>query len=220
MINQENSTQTTTKTTASPFDYHFMLQKVSAVGKDMFGRDFTIEDGDKPVITRLLSYFLKDENVAAAEHIDLHKGLMVMGPVGCGKTSLMKVMSNYCASKDRPVFRSCNQVIIDFNSKGYDSIEQYTKGSFVYYSAAPRVYCFDDLGLEGTGYYYGCNANVMAEILLSRYNYFISRHMVTHVTTNLNSDELESIYGNRICSRMREMFNLVAFSNRSTDKRK
>lgn len=220
MINLESFTPMTTKTTVTPYDYHFMLQRVAAVGKDMFGRDFTIEDVDKPVITRLLCYFLKDEEVAKAESIDLKKGLLLMGPVGCGKTALMKIMSNYCASGDRPVFRSCNEIVIEFNYKGYESIEQYTKGAVQTYYRVPRVFCFDDLGLEGMGNHFGSSSNVMGEILLSRYNYFISRHMITHITTNLNSVELDAIYGNRICSRMREMFNQIVFSNSSTDKRK
>ena len=59
----------------------------------------------------------------------------------------------------------------------------------------------------------------MAEILLSRYDLFITQKLITHLTTNLNSSEIEQIYGARVRSRMREMFNLVSFSNDSSDKR-
>jgi DNA replication protein DnaC len=59
----------------------------------------------------------------------------------------------------------------------------------------------------------------MAEILLARSDLFVSKRMMTHITTNLSASELESIYGNRIRSRMREMFNLVAFDRESKDKR-
>lgn len=55
--------------------------------------------------------------------------------------------------------------------------------------------------------YWGNNCNVMGEVLLSRYDLFISSKMITHVTTNLNSQELEVLYGNRLRSRMRAMFN-------------
>ena len=55
----------------------------------------------------------------------------------------------------------------------------------------------------------------MAEILLSRYDLFVSKGIPTHVTTNLSASELESKYGNRLRSRMREMFNLVAFDKKS-----
>ena len=41
----------------------------------------------------------------------------------------------------------------------------------------------------------------------------------THATTNLNAQELEERYGNRVRSRMRQLFNLIAFDKESTDKR-
>ena len=64
------------------------------------------------------------------------------------------------------------------------------------------------------------NAMSWGEILLSRYDHFINNHMVTHATTNLSASELEDYYGNRVRSRMREMFNLIAFDSSAKDKRK
>jgi DNA replication protein DnaC len=61
---------------------------------------------------------------------------------------------------------------------------------------------------------------VMGEILLSRYDHYINNHMLTHATTNLSASELESFYGNRVRSRMREMFNLIAYTPNSLDKRR
>jgi hypothetical protein len=60
----------------------------------------------------------------------------------------------------------------------------------------------------------------MAEILLSRYDQFVAKKLITHLTTNLSASEIESSYGNRIRSRMRELFNLIAFENTVNDKRK
>jgi DNA replication protein DnaC len=59
----------------------------------------------------------------------------------------------------------------------------------------------------------------MGEILLSRYDHFTQRKMMTHLTTNLTATELEGLYGNRLRSRMREMFNLISFDRHSGDKR-
>lgn len=47
---------------------------------------FTIAEIDQPVILRLLAYFLKDKIVAKSEGIDLQKGILAMGPIGCGLT--------------------------------------------------------------------------------------------------------------------------------------
>ena len=60
----------------------------------------------------------------------------------------------------------------------------------------------------------------MGEILLSRYDLFLQRKIRTHATTNLNAQELEERYGNRVRSRMRQLFNLIAFDEQSIDKRK
>jgi hypothetical protein len=60
----------------------------------------------------------------------------------------------------------------------------------------------------------------MGEILLSRHELFINYHIKTHGTTNLNAEELEDLYGNRVRSRMRQLFNLVAFDKDTSDKRK
>ncbi len=83
----------------------------------------------------------------------------------------------------------------------------------------PRIYCFDDLGTENSLKYYGNECNVMAEVLLSRYELFIQKKMLTHLTTNLSATEIENLYGNRVRSRMREMFNLVSFGSQVKDKR-
>ncbi len=58
----------------------------------------------------------------------------------------------------------------------------------------------------------------MAEILLSRYDLFVRNGILTHITTNLSASELELLYGSRVRSRLREMFNLVAFDRNSKDK--
>ena len=43
--------------------------------------------------------------------------------------------------------------------------------------------------------------------------------MITHITTNLNSSEIEDIYGTRLRSRLREQFNLIAFDRKAKDMR-
>ena len=64
--------------------------------------------------------------------------------------------------------------------------------------------------------------NVMAEVLLSRYELFLQskQRIKTHATTNLSADELEDRYGHRVRSRMRKLFNLIAFEDATEDKRK
>jgi hypothetical protein len=120
----------------------------------------------------------------------------------------------------RHSIRSCRDVSFEFMKEGHEVFHRYTKGSFQSEKFEPKTYCFDDLGLETTMNFYGNPCSVMAEILLSRYDLFHSFGMITHITTNLNSQELEDCYGTRVRSRLREMMNLISFDKNTPDKRK
>jgi hypothetical protein len=74
--------------------------------------------------------------------------------------------------------------------------------------------------VEHTTKHFGNECNTVAEILLQRYDLFANQGIVTHATTNLNADELEAIYGVRVRSRLRAMFNLISFPIDTCDKRK
>lgn len=87
-------------------------------------------------------------------------------------------------------------IVFGFNSIGYNIIEDYGNRQF---------YCFDDLGVEPKGKYFGKNCNVLGEILLSRYDLFLANKIRTHATTSLNPTELEEYYGDRVYSRMKQL---------------
>ena len=186
-------------------------------GKELYGEHFNIHSQDYELLFKLLIYVIRDKENAERLNIQLNKGILLSGPVGCGKTSLMSILRFFLSIDSRYVMKSCRDVSFEFIREGYEVIIRYSRNSFNH--DKPRVYCFDDLGTENNLKYYGNECNVMSEILLSRYDLFVSRQMITHVTTNLNSSEIESIYGTRVRSRMREMFNLVSFSREARDKR-
>ena len=77
----------------------------------------------------------------------------------------------------------------------------------------------DDLGVESSLKYYGNECNVPGEILLTPYELFVAKGLLTYATTNCDSSEIKSFYGNRVRSRMREMFNLVAFDEGAKDNK-
>lgn len=60
-------------------------------------------------------------------------------------------------------------------------------------------YCFDDLGTEQQIKHFGNDCNVMAEVLISRYEQFVENNSITHLTSNLSASEIEMLYGNRGC---------------------
>ena len=54
---------------------------------------------------------------------------------------------------------------------------------------------------------------------MSRYEKFTENEGVAHITTSLTASEIEGLYGTRFRSCLREMFNVIAFSNAAKDKR-
>lgn len=187
-------------------------------GKEQYGEKFAIHESDYEIIFKLIAYFVGDRMNTEKLGLDLQKGILLTGPIGCGKTSLMNLMRFVPPPERNHIMKSCRDVSFEFIQEGYEVIWRYSRMSFN--NSHPKIYCFDDLGTEQSLKYYGNECNVLGEILLSRYEYFISHDMISHVTTNLSAKELEELYGNRVRSRLREMFNLIAFSSEISDKRK
>lgn len=193
------------------YDFDKMLIYLNVKGKLLFGKKFRIFEEDREILFKLCNYYIKDEENCKKLGIDIHKGILLSGPVGCGKTSLMKLLRHIVPHQKPYEVIPTRNITFAFNNIGYKTIEDY---------GDKRFYCFDDLGVEPTGRHFGKDCNVLGEILLSRYELFLNHKILTHATTNLNAQELEERYGNRVRSRMRQLFNLVAFDKGSGDKRK
>jgi len=199
-------------------NYEEIILWLEIKGLELYGNQFKILESDYPIIYKLIAYFRKDEATCFQYNINLNKGILLSGPIGCGKTSLMNVMKYLTPTEHKFSVKPCRDISFEFIQDGYQIIHKYSIGKL--YQSEPRTYCFDDLGTENNLKYYGNECNIMAEILLSRYDLFISKKLQTHITTNLSATEIEKNYGNRVRSRLRELCNLIAFDNVATDKRK
>lgn len=195
-----------------------MMTWLEQKGKLQFGEKFHFREADVINIQKLVCYFLKDEVTAENFNLDLSKGILLSGPVGCGKTTLMTLMRHVAQPNYKFIMRTCRDISFEFIKEGYQTIQKYSHGNNSYNEY--KNYCFDDLGVETNLKYYGNECNVMAEIILSRYDIFISKQVITHITSNFSATEIETAYGNRVRSRLREMLNLIAFDDNSLDKRK
>ena len=198
---------------SSIFPFQECISALEHAGRKTYGQHFRIIEQDYPLIFKLLVYFLRDQKNADLHKINLKKGILLTGPIGCGKTSLMNLMRFISAAHSHHIMIATRKISFDFIQEGYSIIQKYSNLSFVTGNQEwqPKIYCFDDLGAENALKYFGNDCNVMSEILLSRYDLFISHGMITHLTTNLNSSEIEEVYGSRVRSRLREMVNLISF---------
>lgn len=193
------------------YDFPKILIFLEAKGKILFGQHFKIFEEDKDILFKLSNYFIKDYINCEKLQIDPDKGILLSGPVGCGKTSLMKLMRYLVPHQRSYVVMPCRNIVFAFNHLGYKTIEDYGDEGF---------FCFDDMGIEPIGRHYGRDCNVIGEILISRYELFLQSNLKTHGTTNLNAMEIEDMYGSRVRSRMKKLFNLIDFDYNTNDKRK
>lgn len=150
---------------------------------------------------KILDYFTSESE----------KGLMLFGGVGAGKTFLMNIFSANPKASYGVI--SCREVSALYTKEGYESIRQFyaiSKGYRNGFGHHEYGKCFDDLGEEKNKKYFGNELNVMEDIIESRYNNK-GLWKYTHITTNLTVQQIEEIYGKRVRSRMREMFEIVDF---------
>ncbi len=192
------------------YDFDKMLVYLDAKGKLLFGQKFKIYKEDRDILYKLCLYFIQDRITCKEFGIDIDKGILLSGPVGCGKTSLIRLLKHLVPYRKPYSVIPTRNIVFGFNHIGFKTIEDYGN---------TQLFCFDDLGVEPMGRHYGKDCNVMGEILLSRHDLFLNKKIKTHATTNLNAAELEELYGIRVRSRMRQLFNLVAFDRASKDKR-
>jgi hypothetical protein len=213
------------------YDFKKILIYLNVKGKLLFGKNFKLYEEDEVLLFKLCIYFIKDYDYCKKLKIDPNKGLLLSGPVGCGKTSLMKLLQHIVPHRRPYELTPARNIVFSFNNNGYSVIEHY---------GSTHYHCFDGLGIEPIGRYFGKDCNVMGEILLSRYDLFChpesppvarlndkvgqgragSQKIKTHAITHLKAEALKDHYGNQVYSRIRELFNWIAFDETTKDKRK
>lgn len=183
---------------------------------------WVIDEFNDPAIKSLCYYFSNDPDFELMDDGYSHKkGLMIIGPIGCGKTTLLKVLQKNSFNPYR--FVACRKVANDYAEFGHSAINSYASvqisSKHEWFGHETVGYCFDDLGTEGEKKNFGNQLNVMAEIILNRYDN-ISKKNQTHFTTNLSSEDIVKFYGQRATSRMREMLNFIEIPFDAPDRRK
>lgn len=174
----------------------------------------------KQILWLLCFYFTSDKRFEEAGY-NLKKGLCIGGPIGCGKSTLMRVFTiNQRLSYN---FKECLKIADEYQQDGIEALEKYFNNEEnplikIKTGNAEVGYCFDDLGTEDHKKNFGNEVNVMAAILTRRHSK--SPMHSTHITTNLTADQIEQYYGQRVRSRMREMFNVIDFPADAIDLRK
>ena len=86
------------------YDFKKCLDYIEYHGKVQYGKSFKINENDCPTFYKLLIYMIKDQSEAQKLQIDLSKGILLSGPIGCGKTSIMHLIRPF-ARRRQPLMR-------------------------------------------------------------------------------------------------------------------
>jgi len=147
-------------------------------------------------------------------NLDPFKGLLLMGDIGVGKSTMLQIVRRFC-KKYRPLDKErreysfrivrCDAVCQDYAKEGYGGIESCINS---------RRMAFDELGSETVPVsHYGSPLNVMQYILSARYDRRFESF--THATTNFTREDIIQVYGERAYDRCKEMFNFVEMRGES-----
>jgi DNA replication protein DnaC len=194
------------------FDFMMCIRYMNHLGRQKFNTSFSVDPNDREILHKLIAYAIGEEELCTAYDIDLNKGILLTGPVGCGKTSLISLLPYFMQPNQKYMVKNTREIASEFHKEGYEIIQRY--------GFREKPICIDDLGVEQNIKHFGNECNTIGEIMLQRYELQVSQGIITHATTNLNADELEDIYGIRVRSRLRTMFNLISFPEGTNDKRK
>lgn len=155
----------------------------------------------KALFPDLIKYFLGFDGM-----LDTKKGLLLVGGVGRGKTSLFRIFQRFASRlKLETVYK-----IKPMMSAVYDISEAANVAAMK--SLFKGNVCFDDLGQEASVVkLFGNEIRVFEEIMTHRYNNFIVFGDKTHLSTNLTIQQINDVYGERVFSRINEMMNIIPF---------
>lgn len=181
---------------------------------------FVIDDENRGIFDLLCLYFAGDP---AFNHMqpgfNLNKGLMLAGGIGCGKTEMIKLFS--LNQRESYTVVQSGMVVSDYNQFGSEIFETYQQPTRIaenYFGQCEIGVCFDDLGTEPDGNHFKDKQNVMQRVIYDRS--FARLCGITHCTHNMTVDQINERYGERVRSRMREMFNFITYPIASQDRRK
>lgn len=134
-------------------------------------------------------------------------GLIICGGTGNGKTTMANALAE-------TITRCNNQAVKRITALQFAALEaerDENRYKLIQYRQAPVLF-LDDVGTEAASVkVWGNVISPVVELIYQRYNF----QLFTIATSNLTEKQLTEKYGDRVGDRIREMFNVLPFTNES-----
>lgn len=227
-------------------DKKVLYKAFKLVFKNVYQKEFEETTESLLNLAVVINYFSKNDDffksTLLVRELDdkplnnsFNKGLLIVGGYGCGKTTILEVLSividHYFKESYNGLwnthlqwrsikykFAHCHRVVTEF--EGLSSPED--RVLFMDKYSNPK-FCFDDLTKEKPASNYGVK-NIFQEVLEKRYD----KKSITHVTMNYSENYPNNIhkaidfigekYGGHNYDRIKQMFNIVEFKGKSFRK--
>lgn len=173
---------------------------------------------DKAILNSVFAWVWKADLYNTLK-LDYNKGLFLFGGLGLGKSMTLRALRQY---RNKLVNRH-ESLKEDYRLKGI-RLKSAAELAHIYaadglpglivYTDGDCNLIIDEFGREPRPVkYFGTDQNVLQFVLQQRYDF--RRTSVTHITTNLQLEDIAQYYGTYIADRFLEMFNFIEFKGDS-----
>lgn len=174
-----------------------MYQLMSWTSQNVYGKKLVVNDHTKKLITAICYFVSRDPRFESELGYDLKKGILIRGATGLGKTYAVQCIQD----------NGLNPIILLSMLAITDAIQQ--EGEFKIEMGEKKIVYMDDVGTEQPVVkFYGTNIMFFKNFIETTYLRQKSFNSLI-ISTNENFKGLEGLYGFRVVSRMREMFNVL-----------
>ena len=165
---------------------------------------FTVDKSNEELINGLCYYFAKDKRFGSIKinglnKLSINKGLMLIGNYGFGKSILFDIFKSLYLPVTGFRIASTNEISAKYQQHGTEALREYMQNHWYY----------DDFGTEEKVSHYEQSKYIMRTVLEERYRQFQTFKYMTHASTNLLPEDIKARYGDRLYSRIFEMFNII-----------
>lgn len=184
-------------------------------------KEYIFNETNKEIFNNLFHYF----NNSIETNYNLNKGIALIGSIGSGKTTIMRIFQKYIhlfpeIHENCYRITSMNEILSNIMDNKNDILTYNMTldsrgGSF----KNPLNICINEFGAIENIKIYGSDAmKIFENFMMIRYEIFQEYGKKTHITSNLIGKQLQDIFNHILIDRFNEMFEMIPLNLKSFRK--